>query len=232
MDQLPNYGDKRQLAKCVYCGGGTGTRDHVPSRVLLDEPFPSNLPVVPACQECNEAFSLDEEYLACLLECVMSGSASIEDIERDKVRRILIRKPTLAARLDQAKQENNGHTIFRVEEERAKNVLLKLARGHAAYELNEPHFDEPSDVLIRPILMMSTEERELFEEVPSPCFTGWPEVGSRAMQRLLIVGGEEYAEGWITIQEGRYRYLAVASGVTMVRIVLSEYLGCEVIWSG
>lgn len=89
MEQLPNYGDIRQLARCVYCGGNTETRDHVPSKVLLDEPYPTNLPRVPACQHCNESFSMDEEYIACLIECVLIGSANVDHIERQKVRRIL-----------------------------------------------------------------------------------------------------------------------------------------------
>ena len=38
--------------------------------------------------------------------------------------------------------------------------------------------------------------------------------------------------GWIVIQQGRYRYMAVGSGNSaMVRMVLSEYLGIEVIWN-
>ncbi len=58
---------------------------------------------------------------------------------------------------------------------------------------------------------------------------GWPEVGSRAMQRMLIAD-DAYAGGWITVQDGRYRFLAVAEGSLMVRGVISEYLAFEVIW--
>jgi hypothetical protein len=47
MEQLPNFGDQRTLAYCAFCGGETGTRDHCPSRIFLDQPFPDNLPVVP-----------------------------------------------------------------------------------------------------------------------------------------------------------------------------------------
>src|SRR5579883_1837339 len=72
MEQIPNFGDIRQLAWCVYCGGGTETRDHVPSKVLLDDPLPKNLAVVPACLSCNTGLSGDE-YFACLIECVLAG---------------------------------------------------------------------------------------------------------------------------------------------------------------
>jgi hypothetical protein len=49
MRQLESYADERLTAACIYCGRATQTRDHVPSRVLLNEPYPNNLPVVPAC---------------------------------------------------------------------------------------------------------------------------------------------------------------------------------------
>ncbi len=52
--KLQIYGNERCLAFCAFCGGETGTRNHYPSRVFLDEPFPDNLPVVPACSKCRD----------------------------------------------------------------------------------------------------------------------------------------------------------------------------------
>src|SRR5450759_3414803 len=106
--QLMNFGDERQVAQCAYCGADTPTRDHVPSRVFLDEPYPDQLPVVPACQNCNEGFSIDEEYLACLIECVVAGSTYPGDIRRAKIRRTLQARPALAGRLARAIYEQNG----------------------------------------------------------------------------------------------------------------------------
>lgn len=144
MDQIANYGDERQSAFCAYCGGPTETRDHVPSRVLLDEPYPDNLPVVPACESCNSSFSKDEEYLACLVECVLRGVVGAEGIQRTKIRRILEAKPALRAMLEEARSAANGQVVFDVQHDRVRNVVLKLARGHTAFELNEPQIDEPS----------------------------------------------------------------------------------------
>ena len=93
MDQLKSYADERLMAGCVYCGRATETRDHVPSRVLLDEPYPENLPVVPSCEECNRGYSLDEQYFACLVECARVGS--IKAVERPKIARILLESPAL-----------------------------------------------------------------------------------------------------------------------------------------
>ena len=74
MDPRKLFVDERLTGKCIYCGRNPETRDHVPSRVLLDKPFPDNLPVVDACRTCNEDFSQDEEYLACLIECAICGT--------------------------------------------------------------------------------------------------------------------------------------------------------------
>lgn len=70
MLQRPEYGEGHPERVCCYCGGYADTVDHVPSKVFLDEPYPDNLPVVPCCRKCSEEFSLDEEYVAVLLECV------------------------------------------------------------------------------------------------------------------------------------------------------------------
>jgi hypothetical protein len=226
VEQIPNYGDERQLAWCVYCGGPTETRDHVPSKVLLDEPYPSNLPVVPACVMCNTSFSVDEEYVACLVGCVLAGSTTEQDIKREKVRRILREKVSLATRMGQARVQDGIAIRFLPEYDRVENVVLKLARGHEAFELNEPQIDAPSSMAFLPLSLMDAGDRARFET--PPWSSVWPEVGSRAMQRL-IRGGTS-TPGWVIAQEGRYRYLTALGDGVVIRFVLSEYLACEVTW--
>ena len=225
MDQISNYGDDRQTAFCAHCAGATETRDHVPSRVLLDEPYPENLPVVFACEACNRSFSPDEEYVACLVDCVIAGSAAPDAPHRLKVRRILSEKPALAARFENARFGTGAATRFDVEIERVRNVVMKLARGHALYELNSPEHGTPSSVLIIPIQDMDADARERFENPPA--LSLWPEAGSRSMQRLSDANAHE----WVTVQANRYRYLAYVAHGASVRIVLSEYLACEVTWA-
>ena len=86
--QICDFGDHRELAFCVHCGKETETRDHVPSKVFLDEPLPVNLPVVFSCERCNNELSKDEEYVACLIECVKMGTVNWRDMERVKKRDI------------------------------------------------------------------------------------------------------------------------------------------------
>jgi hypothetical protein len=50
------------------------------------------------------------------------------------------------------------------------------------------------------------------------------------MQRVLVAGTDAFVEGWVTVQEGNYRFrTSQANGLT-VKIVLREYLGCEIVW--
>jgi hypothetical protein len=81
MEQIPNFGDTRSQGFCVHCGGPDESKDHIPSKVLLDEPFPENMHVCACCFRCNNDLSADEEYLACFLECVLAGDADPAVIE-------------------------------------------------------------------------------------------------------------------------------------------------------
>jgi hypothetical protein len=185
------YGDDRNKGFCVHCGGANETKDHIPSRVLLDEPLPANVAVSPACFNCNNGLSIDEEYLACLLECVVSGDVDAEKVERPKIAHILRTNAPLAKRLRNARRVIGEQVMWDFEHDRIQKVLLKLARGHAAHELNEPRLEEPDVFYFRPLCTMSESERQDFEqELDAGPFALWPEVGSRAMNRLLIAGPE------------------------------------------
>lgn len=208
----------------------------MPSKVFLDEPYPANLPEVDVCAPCNQGFSLDEEYLACLLECAVCGSTDPDELGRPKVQRILQKSAPLRSRLERAKREadtNGGGKliVWAPEDARVRNVILKLARGHALFELNEPMLDEPDHLSFTPIHLMPNDDRRRFEDSPiKGSFAVWPEVGSRAMQRLI--SGEDLSDGWVVVQEGRYRYQAVVGGFVSVKIVLREFLAVETIWNG
>lgn len=52
----------KQNKKCIYCDVTATTKDHVPSKTLLEKPYPNNLMTIDACSDCNKSFSLDEEY--------------------------------------------------------------------------------------------------------------------------------------------------------------------------
>lgn len=155
MQQLRCYGDDRNNGFCVHCGGPSETIDHVPSKVLLDEPYPENLMAAPACRECNNGLSLDEEYLACLLECVIAGDIAPEKLHRAKIGRILRANSSLLTRLQRARTDGAEGPVWAAENDRVSRVILKLARCHAAFELNEPQLHEPSRLGFKPLSLMT-----------------------------------------------------------------------------
>lgn len=248
MEQVPPFSDPRLRQSCVFCGGAAGTRDHVPSQVLLDEPFPENLPVVEACAECNSGFAEDESYLACWIDVARAGVARPELVPRRKIARILTDQPKLRERLERARRFGaDGLVSFEIEATRARNVLLKLARGHAAFELDERRRDEPITIWMARLQDLGAEAHRDFET--PPVISLWPEVGSRAMQRMHVVSvylraiddptrvfEHQFLLGpdWMEVQPGRYRYLVAGldAGQLVVRIVFSEEFACEVVWAG
>lgn len=88
---------------------------------------------------------------------------------------------------------------------------------------------------------MSEEERDSYEASHVTPLLG--EIGSRGMQRLLVTQvtlgsstGQSSTLGilvndWVEVQDGRYRYLAAENaGEVRIKIVIGEYLACDVSW--
>ena len=228
MNKLSKLSDKRLVGYCTYCGKKPETKDHVPSKILLDSPFPENLPVVSCCKKCNQNFSKDEEYFACLVECIIRGTTEPAKLVRKKVIDILERKPKLKARLTRAMENHVGQTHFRAEEERTNKVILKLARGHATFENSELQLEEPFSVKTQPIHLMNEVEINEFFSLDEGLL---PEVGSRALQRLFIYD-ESFINNWLVIQKDIYMY-SVNHGPygLIVKFLIWNYLACEVIWN-
>jgi hypothetical protein len=241
MEQLNNFADSRLIQGCVYCGGIADTRDHVPSKCLLEHPYPENLPVVGCCDTCNQSFSKDEQYFVCLMESVLCGSTDPEKIRRPSVAKIMRNAPALRQRIENSKTEVDGQIAFVPEMERISNVMLKLAQGHAAFELSQPCGSEPDHFWCGPLLSLPQDSQDVFHSVHFQQNFG--EVGSRNMQRLMVIqmplksdGNEQQNAGmlvndWIDVQDDQYRYIAIDDmGALVIRIVIAEYFACEVAW--
>lgn len=192
--------DERCRGMCVYCGAKPTTRDHCPSKALLDEPYPSNLPLVAACERCNQKFSKDEQYMACVVECALCGSVNPAEVERPNIR-ILVEVPRLAEQIRSTMTlDERGGKVWMADMAWSRSVVLKRARGHIDYELSD---DNPAVLEVESPILMSEERREFFENPESGPFALWPEIGSRAFVRLAT-GGDMASGGWIEVQTGRY----------------------------
>ena len=236
MDHISEFVDERQKDWCIHCGGSVGdlkvNRDHVPSKSLLRRPYPENLPVVQVCKSCNSGFSLDEEYLVAVLGCVLSGSSNPDRQGNPTAEGILRRSPRLKARIERGRTDSptlfgDTRTVWTAELDRVNRVIVKNARGHAFFEYGEPMLREPAHVWSAPLECLTAQQRADFENIDMG--GGWPEVGSRAMTRVMT--SQDLVGGWVLVQDGVYRYGVAQQGVTVVRTVLCEYLATEVYWS-
>jgi hypothetical protein len=126
--------------RCFYCGKLANSKDHLPSKVLLEKPYPPNLLSIPSCIICNRSFSLDEEYLLNVLVEISDNP----NLRRKKdaggtVYRARERSPGLAKRImDSFISGENGKIYFRPQAERMKRVIEKIALGLFFYKYGIP----------------------------------------------------------------------------------------------
>lgn len=220
------YNDWRLRNVCAYCGDYADTEDHVPSKCFLDKPLPSESPVVPCCHKCNASFTEDEEYVFCLIECMKAGSTDSMLLEREKARKTLQHSQGLRMRLTNQYQDFGGVKVWNYERERLERVIRKLAFGHLAYENENLLFDVEYNILkCKALPDMKVTERDMFE---TPYIDNLlPEVGSRALEKCLILNGSINLSRWNIVQPNRYRYCTSADGYK-VKFVIAEYLAVEV----
>ena len=230
MKQIKTFSDERLDLMCSYCGDRANeTRDHVPSKILLDEPFPENLPVVPCCFECNQGFSSHELYFACSIECILRGSAELEKLHRKKIISVFESRPELQRRIGDSFTLIDGQLHFKIEEDSFLKVITKLAKGHAKFESSEPQYDAPTSITFKPLYLMTEIESVNFFALHE--LNKLPEVGSRGSQNLLIFGKNMVNSNWTTVQSEIYEYSVINDmGLLVVRIVIWNYLAIEVIW--
>lgn len=79
------------------------TQDHAPSKVFLDLPYPLTRPTVPGCEDCDNGFSADEEYLACFVECIIQGATDPGLLKREKVAKAPPRNRGLRGRIERSR---------------------------------------------------------------------------------------------------------------------------------
>jgi len=96
-----------------------------------------------------------------------------------------------------------------------------------------PKLEKPRILGFAPLQILSDDQRSAFEQVAGDDEIDlWPEIGSRAFLRAFGKSPDRLplSGGWVVVQPDRYRYAVVETGGVLVRMVLSEYLACEVAW--
>ncbi len=116
---------------CYYCGKPANSKDHTPSKNLLEKPYPENLLTIPACKECNQSFSLDEEYFLNLLVEISDNPNLLARKEYGgSVYKARKRSKKLKERIEKLLiQAEDGRVYFMIEGNRIKKVIEKNALG-------------------------------------------------------------------------------------------------------
>lgn len=237
MKHIDDYTDDRQKGSCIHCGASLGnsktTKDHIPSKTLLDRPLPDNVHTVDICFLCNNGFSGHEEYFAAFLSATMAGSTVPEVQPFGAGRKALAGNAKMRRLIDESATQHvdeDGETrlTWHPDLERIRPVVIKNARGHVFFELGLPFYHEPAHVITQPLVTAPEEWLSDFLTVDHG--NGWPEVGSRLLQRL--VSGDDMAAGWTIVQLGVYVFAVFEDDDGVVaRSIIREYLLTEVRWN-
>jgi hypothetical protein len=127
-----------------------------------------------------------------------------EHIRRPKIARTLARTPKLAARIGASMRIVDGRVVTEAETDRVDRVFEKLARGLYAFEMGEPAADMDAAVRVSPIEALDQDALAAFATLAAPGLL--PEVGSRMMQRVIVLDERRAVNDWVEVQPGQFEY--------------------------
>lgn len=149
---------------CYICGDLADTRDHIPPDGIFPVPKPTNLITVPACSECNEGSSKDDEYFRTVIATASSESPYAEKLLDTKITRQFKERPALQTHLFNKMKKvdifseggiylKKGYA-FKVDQERVQTVVEKIVKGLYFHEKGVPLKEQYSvgDFILNPKL--------------------------------------------------------------------------------
>jgi len=240
MQQFKRLGGDRRVGKftewnkndenyCIYCGDVAETRDHVPSKAFMIEPYPDNLPTISACEPCNNGFSFDESYVASYINVFRRKLDP--RFFNEKIDKALKRDRKLKELLDSQINTVEQEIYYSFDKDKFQNIIIKLAKGHAGFEFDYVDVDGVTTLWYDWKFNLNAKQIESFNMIPSVDIM--PEVGSRVFNR--IESGLNFQNGessiylnWIDVQKGIYRYLVYfdEDHNISVKISICEFLFC------
>lgn len=227
--------NKRFNSTCIYCRTNVAnSREHLPSRIFLDTPYPEEYSIVPACEKCNGSFSSDEVYVSSFIDKLRSALSNNAFPLREKTISAINHDKELAKILNEQIRTENGKILVNYVTESFLKILIKLAKGHLCQDQDKVF---ESDCLVEVNFKfkpdLSKDEIYQFEELPSVDKSS--ECGSDFTHGLLIIEGlgltSQVFVPWNEVQDGNYRYLTYLDHNNyVVRIVICETLFAEVLY--
>lgn len=175
---------------CVYCGKRSHTREHAPSRVFLNKPYPEDdLPVLPSCERCNNGFSNDELYTEVYIASMKYLSGYADSLSEHNQEHMYLNTAFLDAQNDLSKYYN-GESIST--NGKVVRILTKLAVCHMVYELSEGYCVdnaciEPTSVSYSFAFDMSADEKKQYDNFIFMNDKQVPEIGSRVFDKIFVL---------------------------------------------
>ncbi len=116
---------------CIFCGDKAETKDHIPSKNLLEKPYPNNLFTVPSCKRCNNSFSSDEEYFLNVLSEISANQTLLsKKAENGSIFRARENSRGLKALIQNSfVGGEDGSVYFQANLQRINRVIEKNAAG-------------------------------------------------------------------------------------------------------
>jgi len=149
---------------CIYCGDKASTKDHVPPKCFLDKPYPENLRTVPACRNCNNSFSSDEEFAMYLADYLSSIEHYNGEFTRQKAEATFNYNNKLEDRmLGSLKCDAEGNVFFGLEHERLNRIIGKVALGLLFLEYGSPKLITISNFI--PVSQLTPPQALAFGEI-------------------------------------------------------------------
>lgn len=219
--------------RCVYCSNIADTKDHAPPRCLLRPPLPANLITLPACLQCNNGFSFDENVVRAFVSLVSTHADLI--IERQPggwLDRSYERHPKLRHMLEASRESNGDHRLTdellasfqRVFRKTVQGLFFGLYRRLVPEEelqlmrVEDRRVVTPDDVIaqIRPSPLRDITDEPLSEITPSSWHSRQPIIildlqpvaGGPMVQRAFRLVRETPVE-WIHFQPGVFSFAFV-----------------------
>lgn len=234
------------LRKCIYCGNTADTREHAPSKIFLNEPYPNDLIVLPACKDCNNSFSADELYSEVYIDSLKYLSGFKDSLSKENT----IRLYKSTAFSDAQNAYKNYIETGKIElNNKLKRILIKLSVCHCVYELSEGYSigNNVLDCESIEVFFGLNMSRTRIKEFHMPVYMNdkvLPELGSRVYDNIYVIepvltpvnGGESKIISsaimlWTVIQEGNYEYIAWIEDDKMhVKIAIHDFVFSHVVF--
>lgn len=194
------------MRNCIHCGTAlsrsTSSRDHVPSKLLLRQPYPDNLKTIRVCRSCNTRFSPAEEYLGAFLGLLLTVGDGVNP--RHVLERMIDNNEQMQELFDRSLGLDATSAAPRVFVEPDQS-LLDIALGKNARGLLHIECGHTQDFQVAKVLAVP------LENIPETT-------------RALILPP---ASAWHIVQNETFRYHVLQGPQPVVRAILCEYLYAE-----